>query len=333
MQTISVYLNNRASNTSLSYWKKTIERSLFRSDLKFRTPDNLESLHDYLNQDIESRVDCVVSVGGDGTVNTITQKLAGKEIGLLVVPGGTANDFAHQLGHGQLSEKELSRLFQSIRQRNVSHVDLIDINGRYMVTNGGIGLGGMVTGKINDLRAKMPFFKDLMKLSGKNIYAFFIATELFGKNFSIQNLKIESDEFNEEVETGLMLVNNQPSLAGTFMVAPETSHQDGTFNVVICKHKSRQALIRCISQVAMGNIPYRDPNFVTFETKSLKITNLDSSRKIDFFGDGEVFKECSESKNQTGLQCWDINIRENALKIFKKNSEGIKPLSGPITLQ
>ena len=99
MQNISVYLNQRASHTSFKYWKNSIDKSLFRSDITYRTPKDLEELRLNLLADIEGKKDAIVSVGGDGTVNTLIQSLAGKDIGLLVMPGGTANDLATALGN------------------------------------------------------------------------------------------------------------------------------------------------------------------------------------------------------------------------------------------
>lgn len=115
MQNISVYLNQRAANTDLDYWKSRITRSLFRSKLNFRTPSNLEELHSDLKADIDAKVDAVVSVGGDGTVNTLIQNLANKEIGLLVIPGGTANDLASELGMNE----NIKKICQCIRNQQV----------------------------------------------------------------------------------------------------------------------------------------------------------------------------------------------------------------------
>lgn len=305
MQNVSVYLNQRAANTNLDYWKKEITRSLFRSNLTFRTPRGLEELHENLKEDIDKNVDAVVSVGGDGTVNTLIQNLANKNIALLVVPGGTANDLAGELGMNE----NIKKVCQCIRNQQIKEIDLIRINGRLMATNGGIGLGGQVAKKINGLRSKFPVFKKIMKFSGKSVYSFFMAHELFGFKFEPFSLDIESDQFSGKVKTSCILINNQPMLAGTFNIAPQTNNSDGLVNVSILTHSSRQGLIRCIINIAKGEHPIRDKDFISFETSALKIRNLNRDKKLDFFGDGEIL-------HSEEIDMFDITVERNALRVY-----------------
>ncbi|MBK22583.1 MAG: hypothetical protein CME70_01145 [Halobacteriovorax sp.] len=305
MQNISVYLNQRAANTDYDFWKGKITRSLFRSNLNFRTPNGLAELHENLKEDIQNNVDAVVSVGGDGTVNTLIQNLANKDIGLLVIPGGTANDLASELGMNE----NIKKICQCIRNQQITNIDLIRINNRLMATNGGIGLGGEVAKKINTIRRKYPVFKKIMKFSGKSIYSFFVAQELLGVNFEEYNLEIESKEFSGNVKSSCILVNNQPMLAGTFNIAPKTNNNDGKFNVSILTHDSRQKLIQCILQVAKGNLPIDDPNFISFESEKISIKNLTPNKKLEFFGDGEILH--SEES-----EVFDIEVEKDALKVY-----------------
>jgi diacylglycerol kinase family enzyme len=39
-----------------------------------------------------------VAVGGDGTVNEVLNGMEGTKVGLGIIPAGTANDFARQVG-------------------------------------------------------------------------------------------------------------------------------------------------------------------------------------------------------------------------------------------
>lgn len=308
MQTISVYMNQRASNTGLEFWKNRIGSALFRSDLKFRQPENLTDLRDQLNQDIEAQVDTVVSVGGDGTVNTLIQQLADTDIGLLVIPGGTANDLAHELG----LEKNVKKVIQYVRQKNVKQIDLIKVNQRLFATNGGFGLGGEVANRINEMRKRYPKFKDLMKLTGKKIYSLFVAQEMLSLNSKMYHLNIKSNEMNGQFHCHALLINNQPVIAGTFHVAPKTKNDDGKFNVTILTHKNKFDLVRALIQVAQGIPVEGDPHFISFETDSLVVENLEKNKPISFFGDGEVFEEHD--------QVWNISIKPQSLKVYSRDS-------------
>ncbi|MBC7538703.1 MAG: NAD(+)/NADH kinase [Bacteriovorax sp.] len=306
MQNISVYLNQRASN-GVNDWQGQINNALFRSNVEYQTPNNLEELYRQLELDVENKVDAVLSVGGDGTVNTIIQRLAGTDISLLVVPGGTANDFARVLG----TNSNIKRITQTIRHNVKKKIDLISINGKYMATNGGLGFAADVADEINNLRKSFPKFKNFMKFSGKNVYSIFLAKKLLNREIKTYKFRISSAEYSETVLSPLILINNQPALGGDFTVAPNTNNQDGTINITIFKHLNRLELIQCIFKILNGNYPKNDKNLVSFETSSVKIDLIDDEN-IVFFGDGEILDKAIS---------WDIKCHPSFLSVFSPKDQ------------
>lgn len=307
MQHISVYLNQKASNGNQD-WQGKINNALFRSLISYPESTSINELHMNLQKDVENNVDAILSVGGDGTVHSIIQKLAGTEVGLLVVPGGTANDFAQVLG----SSSNIKKIAQTIRYDTRKKIDLININGTFMATNGGLGFAAEVANEINNIRIQYPQFKKFMKMSGKNVYSIFAAKKLLNKEIRNYTFKVSSAEFNEVVETPLILINNQPVLGGSFEVAPQTNHSDGTFNITILKHTNRLELIGCLLKIMRGQYPTDDKNIVSFETKEVKIELLDGAQKLSFFGDGEIF-----APNHT----WNIKCVPLALSVFSPKDQ------------
>ena len=306
MQNISVYLNQRASNGAEN-WQGQINNALFRSNVEYQTPKDLTELYEKLDVDVENNVDAILSVGGDGTVNTIIQRLAGTDVGLLVVPGGTANDFARVLG----SSSNIKRITQTIRQNIRKKIDLVSINGKFMATNGGIGFAADVANEINELRKAYPHFKSFMKLSGKSVYSLFLAKKLLNKEIKSHKFKIQSNEYSETIISPLILINNQPVFGGHFEVAPNTNHQDGTFNITIFKHQNRLELVQCILKFLNGNFPISDKNIVSFEFSEVKIDLLDEG-KISFFGDGEILNQDTS---------WTIKCHPNFLSVFSPKDQ------------
>jgi YegS/Rv2252/BmrU family lipid kinase len=306
MQNISVYLNQRASNGAKN-WQAQINNALFRSNVEYQMPKDLDELYRKLDQDVENNVDAILSIGGDGTVNTIIQRLAGTEIGLLVVPGGTANDFARALG----SSSNIKRIAQTIRQNARIKIDLISINGKFMATNGGLGFAAEVANEINELRKDYPYFKTFMKVSGKSVYSLFLAKKLLNKEIKSHKFKIQSNELSELVNSPLILINNQPVVGGSFEVAPHTSHQDGTFNITIFKHQNRLELVQCFLKILNGSFPADDKNIVSFESSEVKIDLIDED-KISFFGDGEILGHDTS---------WNIKCCPNFLSVFSPKDQ------------
>jgi diacylglycerol kinase family enzyme len=79
--------------------------------------------------------DVVAVLGGDGTVNAVATALAGTSTPMLVLPGGTLNHFARDLGV-PLDPAEAALLVRDGVQRRV---DVAEVNGRVFVNNSSIG--------------------------------------------------------------------------------------------------------------------------------------------------------------------------------------------------
>lgn len=83
-----------------------------------------------------SGVDAVVAAGGDGTVNAVASALVGGDVPLAVLPLGTLNHFARDLG----MPDELAEAARAIAGGTVERVDAGEVNGRTFVNNSSIGL-------------------------------------------------------------------------------------------------------------------------------------------------------------------------------------------------
>lgn len=78
----------------------------------------------------------IVAGGGDGTVNAVASKLAGTDISLGVLPMGTLNHFAKDVGIPTNLETAVRNLFAG----RAIKVDVGEVNGRVFVNNSGIGV-------------------------------------------------------------------------------------------------------------------------------------------------------------------------------------------------
>lgn len=81
-------------------------------------------------------VDAVVAAGGDGTVSAVASALAGGGVPMAVLPLGTLNHFARDLG----MPRDLAEAARAIAGGVVARVDVGEVNGRTFVNNSSIGL-------------------------------------------------------------------------------------------------------------------------------------------------------------------------------------------------
>jgi diacylglycerol kinase family enzyme len=78
----------------------------------------------------------LVAAGGDGTVNAVASAVVGREIPLGVLPVGTLNHFAKDLG----LPLDLPDAVRIAAQGAVRQVDVGEVNGRYFLNNSSIGV-------------------------------------------------------------------------------------------------------------------------------------------------------------------------------------------------
>jgi diacylglycerol kinase family enzyme len=85
---------------------------------------------------VRERAPMVVAAGGDGTVNAVAHALVGSGTALGVLPLGTLNHFAKDLG----LPVELSAAAAVLARGRVAAIDVGAVNGRCFINNSSIGL-------------------------------------------------------------------------------------------------------------------------------------------------------------------------------------------------
>jgi diacylglycerol kinase family enzyme len=94
-----------------------------------------EEIGDACRRAAEGPSPLVVAAGGDGTVSAVAGKLAGTRKELAVVPIGTLNHFARDMGI-PLDPKEAARTSVC---GSVARIDVGEVNGRVFVNNSSLG--------------------------------------------------------------------------------------------------------------------------------------------------------------------------------------------------
>jgi diacylglycerol kinase family enzyme len=94
------------------------------------------SVPDVVHQAIKAGAPTVVAAGGDGTVSAVAAALIGSDVPLGVLPLGTLNHFAKDLG----LPLELEEAIEIVQDRNVRVVDAGEVNGRIFLNNSSIGV-------------------------------------------------------------------------------------------------------------------------------------------------------------------------------------------------
>ena len=91
----------------------------------------------FAREAIEAGADTIVACGGDGTVNEVLNGIEGTTVALGIIPAGTANDFARQVG----IPTDPSAAMDIVLKRKPVIIDTAAMNGRRFlnVSSGGVG--------------------------------------------------------------------------------------------------------------------------------------------------------------------------------------------------
>jgi YegS/Rv2252/BmrU family lipid kinase len=214
----------------------------------------------------------IVAAGGDGTINEVANGLAGSGAALGVLPLGTVNVFAMELG---LPSQNLELCWEIIRGTNVRLVDLPSANGKYFVQLGGVGLDAQVV-KETSLALKRSFGPLSYLISAAQIAA-----------RQPPRLFVESDHAPVE-EGSFVLIGNGRLYGGPFPFFKQAIIDDGLFDVVVFKRLGYLEIIKYLQDVFFSS-DIRAPEVEYFQTQHLRLT---SEQDVPVELDGELAGSC-----------------------------------------
>src|SRR6478609_4010843 len=203
-------------------------------------------------------VDVVVAVGGDGTLNEVVNGLDGYDVPLGVIPLGTANDFARQVG----IPADADHAMDVILQRKPRRLDTGSLNGRRFlnVSTGGVGA---------EATAETP--AELKESLGPLAYAISGLRKL--ADFRPQYARFSGDGFEYEGEFLMFAVGLTRSTGGGTMVTPMASATDGLLDLCVIEAMSRGDFARVVLRVKRGEhlgedgVQYAQVRAVTIEAR------------------------------------------------------------------
>lgn len=177
---------------------------------------------------VRARCDMVLAAGGDGTVNEIANGLSGSDTILGIVPVGTGNILARQLGMPGISvvtpTLSVDTLVQTLGRSRVQRVDMGRANGAHFVAYGGAGFDAEVIHQME------PRPKHLKRLG---IWPYVVASFIIAADFRGSKARIIVEggrRFNARV---IMAIATNIQHYGAFNVARQARMDDGLLDVFI----------------------------------------------------------------------------------------------------
>ncbi len=214
---------------------------------------------------VRARCDLVLAAGGDGTVNEVANGLAGSDTILGIVPMGTGNILARQLGIPGISVVtptfSTDALVQSLGHSRVQRVDIGRANGTRFVAYGGVGFDAEV---IHQMEPRPKPVKHL------GIWPYVVASFIIAADFRGSKARIIFDggrSFNARV---VMAIATNIQHYGAFNVARQACMDDGLLDVFIFRGMGFRYTFRHFLRLWSGR-HLSDPEIVQILTRRLEL--------------------------------------------------------------
>ncbi|NLF02831.1 MAG: diacylglycerol kinase family lipid kinase [Anaerolineales bacterium] len=216
----------RDMHRALRHVVDSIERHGWSVELKLtEKPGDATSLSE---QAADAGLDVVIVAGGDGTLNEAVNGLVGSDTALAVLPVGTGNMWAKQMGiptYTLANPLRLHEAAEGLVQGVVRSIDVGKVNGRHFLCWAGIGLDAQVT---TEMEPRPRHTKRLGAL------AYVVATILVARDFRGFRARAWLDGSVVRGRTLLVLVSNIPRYAGV-PVGQDTRIDDGLLDAFVFK--------------------------------------------------------------------------------------------------
>lgn len=165
-------------------------------------------------------LEMVIAAGGDGTVNDVVQALAGHTTALGVLPLGTVNVWAREMGIGLTLSEARETLLRGVRRQ----VDLGRAGQRYFLMMAGIGFDAEVTRRVE---------RGPLKRIGLKLLDYIAAVVALSVTAESSDLRIQIGERQRRERALMIIIGNTRLYGGAMTFAQKAVADDGALDVVV----------------------------------------------------------------------------------------------------
>jgi len=171
----------------------------------------------------------IVAVGGDGTVREVAHGLEGSDKPLLIVPHGTENLLASELGF----DEKVKTLINTFEAEYIRPLDLGNANGKCFTSIAGFGFDGAVVKRVHEQR-----------VGNINYFDYFwpIWRTFWEYKFNPMRVEVDGEEIFDG--RGLVFVGNISRYAVGLKILHDADYGDGLLDVCIYKCGSQLHLAK-----------------------------------------------------------------------------------------
>lgn len=219
---------------------------------------------------IERGASTVVAWGGDGTVNEVANALAFTPAALAVVPSGSGNGLARELG---VPFEPVAALDVALRGRT-RLIDGGELDGRLFVNIAGVGLDARVAHQFARHGLVRRGFLRYLEIGTRELLAFTPTTH-----------RVDADGWHIERAVLLIAIANARQYGNGALIAPQAVIDDGRLDVVVVAGRPLWQTLRQVPRLFTGQIG-KVPGV---SMRSVESVTISAAPPIAYHVDGEPF--------------------------------------------
>ncbi len=212
--------------------------------------------------------DVAIAVGGDGTINEVCNGLAGTNTALAVLPAGTANVYAADLGipiWWLLNPEAITEATEVImsgqrRRIDLGRVRLADGRSRYFLMWCGIGLDAAITQARQSAQTRE-----------LNYASWVVASLIVAFDFMGTPATLITDAGQVRKRVLMSIVSNGQLYGRIWRVAPEAKMDDGLLDVAVMTGYRWPSTLKHMVGMTFGQ-HVKDPDFYLYRTTRLYLS-------------------------------------------------------------
>lgn len=264
-------------------------------------------------------IDVVIAAGGDGTVNEVANGLVNTDAALGVLPVGTTNSWALQMGipalNPMLPGTQAAKLFAGLEERTAHPlpgnlyrkilldaartlvqgrrvaVDVGEVSGRYFLISAGIGLEAAIVESIS-----------LKEKRALGSWAYVLTAIESAYRYTSTDVRLQLDGRVVDVSTPLIVVSNIQLYGGMAAIGPMACVNDARLDVCILKGDGFFTFVQHAMKV-LSHRHLQDPKVEYYQCREIVV---ESARSLPVHVDGEPFARTPVS----------IRVVPSALKVI-----------------
>jgi diacylglycerol kinase (ATP) len=211
----------------------------------------------------------IVAWGGDGTVHEVASAVAFRDVALAIVPSGSGNGLARELG---IPFRPAAALEVAVSGRD-RQIDVGELDGRLFVNVAGFGLDARIAHRFAAARRRRGFLR----------YLAIGARELIDCEPGEHTITIGGTAVR--VKALLVAIANARQYGNRALIAPDASVDDGALDVIMVEHRPAWKAL-CQAPLLFAGRILSVPGVTAVRATAIEIA---STREVLCHVDGEPF--------------------------------------------